>query len=1570
MRKNKHWRLVTILFPVLLLLGIVAVVTIPKGSLLKASEPDTHLVDILFEGEVVSKPIETEEKSAEFEMQAKEDGIYQIPYAENKLPVTYVTKDNAIPYYEVDADEFQLDGDNVTLLQISLPAATHEITDESESPIAETESSQGEEPVVNEPTLTSEITEEPGTDSPNIETHTESGIYKVKDTTDPSKGLLYLKLKTGDTVTLHADSLTVEDQTITLTDTKDGQRTQQLLKFKQPEKIEGTKSTGPPTIEDENKGNATKESSDSEKTAGKQQGQEGMNTKLEADILTDTTDTVQLKNPKLTIRTGEKNFDPDDAAGHDSSPTNDIVRTWDKVSYGYSFSVQSSNPAKTYKDIKYRVDATFKNSRQVVDGQVRDYAYFPEGTQTGNNAATTRDSSYSTIGTLANSSTIVDSVVNLQVLGATHNYVLTPEIKITVIEATDVDTGQVVPINATSGNLVTKPVRVSAKPNVKAEFSSAPSGYQEMSNMTGNESDNTIMQAVGMKFSVIPLDDKGIIRTGSLFEQLYGATYPKGEIEVNIDTSAVFKGSTNHNIIYGIDQKQPQITHYGLLTTGAAFLSKFTKTTEYNSTNFKEFNLYTPWTMPGSKDPSILKNNNENVFDSNSIQAENTSVSSMSYSVTNPAAIHNDNLVRFVSGTVKENINKTTFATVASMISIPYDYLLDKDGTLLTNFKTTTIKYEGETKTNNSSYSYQRGQTLPGAVMTFSPVSDIKGVKIGSNPAQSWTPAGDGAVYKNQKIWTTGIYDSQSVEMKYLTGITAWNTNSFQFDNSRKLGPYIPSTTTTGVVKNVYYGVKKDAKASPDLKVDFDNMDISYEWYKDYDEAITSGAIGAIKSIFEKTGLEASFKARTNIPLKAIGPENNQAQDNEGNSNIILSSIANQNKSMKNLYKYPTNAGLGNLYTPTQYNSNNVISKLHSPANVYGNTLLIVPFSARLTKQPIRTSYNSDELVQWKLTPQIEANDEDEVDFTIKDTLPKELTYVSGSTRYGTQEIEPSIKEETDGSTTLIWTIPYHKKNHPIKVLTFDTMVNGRKITYDATNTKNVTNKAVISAKNKDGLTDDTIEVLRSAEASTTITKVSTLFLAKSSSTSKIEIGTNDSSLSNGETNTTLKYSLYNKNEAKTPAMEPKIIDVLPNASDGRGTTFSGSYDLLSITATGDVKPKIYYTKQAMPSSTNPNDVDLSSGWSAYTGGRVTGVTAIYAAYDELGIGEETNLDISLVAKGQKVKDVLVNSAKLDNYNNSPVQSIFVKTTVIGRTLKGLAWYDDNLNGLKDGGEEITPNIPVKLYRTSQVNTSYKNELVKENLTGQKFIDASGNSLVKTDASGNYQFTNLPEGDYVAYFEISSEVTAKKFKVTKKDAAASSQAVGTSKVDLTTYKTDKYNTPTLDGGNFPDNEWKVENINLGLVRPGKIRLFKYSEGTAIDADKNGKLSDAEKATGTPLAGAVFDIYKGDQEEKIGTATTKSDGTIEFDKLFPGDYTLVETKAPSGHELLKKPIKVTVTQGNQLIPLYLADNQKSDLPFTGGQGLFGLLLMIAGGVTTLGFVGILVYYRPRKTKGGR
>ncbi|MGM0112733.1 SpaH/EbpB family LPXTG-anchored major pilin [Enterococcus sp. DIV0187] len=68
-----------------------------------------------------------------------------------------------------------------------------------------------------------------------------------------------------------------------------------------------------------------------------------------------------------------------------------------------------------------------------------------------------------------------------------------------------------------------------------------------------------------------------------------------------------------------------------------------------------------------------------------------------------------------------------------------------------------------------------------------------------------------------------------------------------------------------------------------------------------------------------------------------------------------------------------------------------------------------------------------------------------------------------------------------------------------------------------------------------------------------------------------------------------------------------------------------------------------------------------------------------------------------------------------------------------------------------------------------------------------------------------------------------------------------------------------------------------------------------------------------------------------------------------------DYWVVETKAPSGYELIKDPQKVTVTldtASDAAVELTVINKKKTDLPFTGGAGTT-LMIVIALGAITIG-----------------
>lgn len=82
----------------------------------------------------------------------------------------------------------------------------------------------------------------------------------------------------------------------------------------------------------------------------------------------------------------------------------------------------------------------------------------------------------------------------------------------------------------------------------------------------------------------------------------------------------------------------------------------------------------------------------------------------------------------------------------------------------------------------------------------------------------------------------------------------------------------------------------------------------------------------------------------------------------------------------------------------------------------------------------------------------------------------------------------------------------------------------------------------------------------------------------------------------------------------------------------------------------------------------------------------------------------------------------------------------------------------------------------------------------------------------------------------------------------------------------------------------------------------------------------------KKDGNTPLPGAVFKLYTDDTcTTELKMATSGADGTVTFDKLFPGTYYMKEVQAPNGYVASNEVWTVDVTEGNETATLKDSSN---------------------------------------------
>ncbi|MGM0125934.1 hypothetical protein IGI37_003335 [Enterococcus sp. AZ194] len=1616
-------QIVTVLLPALLLLGIV--LTIPKGQILKADDSEQPFANVELNGKTVTmSDIFVQEETVKVELTGKETMLVQLPTSLDYELVQFDEAGQILPKIEKSQEEFN-----------RLITQQRAVEDEDQTTLESTRLSEAFDSSETSTSLARDL-EEPI-------------VYFV--TTEDGKKNTYLQLVKERSLHLQFRHKTEKTIAIHLSSVEEPGIKQNLFSFETNRSTRSTTSnvTDLSEISEEANSSMAKESESDGSAQTKESETLSTNTAeekvadntketpvsvyenaLEVETLptnktleelekanyegndslkkplylgkdelpslssketknTGVTSPVIVSNAKLSIRTGTDKFDDDNEEGHDMDEKNDIVRSFDRVNYSVSFSIQNTDQTTQYTKIRYRVISelsnavTIENEVPSVNAEIGNGSYLETDQKDGSQLSS------GVMESIIEDTGQVHVPVVVNVYGAKNQFEFTPTFKIELVDAVNKSTGETETFNeqyteVDFNSLEGKKVKVSARRSVGIKLVQGEQTDFQIYKAGAGNTDKVYDVGVVASLAPIPGRENGDLR---------GSTYPNGPITFTINQQVnAFKNGDKYDIA---TSEYPSINtrFYSITNTDreSANWSSIGGGNEFKDT-FNPSRLKSPLAAPNGVTKKIYTSQPTTdltkigVYDSGKISLTNGSYKD-TVTLSNYQGIRNP----YTYTTAGANYASEAFAS-AELIVNWYDKALSdlsankKWDYYQANLSVNKVSYDGYEDNNETEITFTGFGTKPGSWTSGPNFVHLEGYEPEGNKLSHSTNldigntgwannVGQPQMFQGQQIYAGGWNISSKVNPETQVQILEWNTKGFQYDTSR------PAYSQKGILdkENVKleYGIRKTGASSPGLRVHaVKETNAKYTWYSTSEAAMAKGKIAAVRFTYQAKGKNQSLW--NGVPVTVIGSPG--SKDSDGNNYILLSSAGAFDAKGNSIVASP-HAGTYLDYIPTVWNADGTVKTSHrvssgNPLNT-GTTAFIKPFGIQTVTEVEETLYKSTDIINIKVRGITTGNSSSSYSGSLTTTLPKGILYKDGTSKDSTGNplADPKCTLDDKGITTLTWTMTNFKLATGLEVNFQATSDFSQLMFKSSGETENLVVRTVgeMWLTSNSATRDTSLVEIRTSSDTFIETLVQQVIVNKTTDKPLIEVGETEATKT---IDNSITYKVKVTNGSIDALPDVRLLDVLPYNNDSRGTKFTGSYTVETITV-NDSNAKIMFNNLSISEKTNPNDI---KDWSIYNPETTPKETfknakAVLVSTESLAVGKTLELTIKIRPINQKAGEVLVNDAGMNSILNMPVRSQAVWTRVYGRELSGVAWYDDNHDGLigqlKNGlPEAYAKEIPVKLYRSSLVTTDYKNQLVTESLIGEPFVDSQGNSLVKTNTKGQYKFSNLPEGDYIAEFVVGDMVVQKKVQVTKKEVG--DDPTKNSKADPTTYKTDTYTQPLLKDLSSQmiqaDSIYHVPNLNIGLIRASQIRLFKYESGSAIDANQDGKLSDAEKASGTALAGAEFDIYRGNQEEKIGSGKTDSSGLLVFDFLFSGEYTLVETKAPVGYELVKHPISFTISEGNEVITLYQEDDKTMILPYTGGNRMLQLFLIGSGSLMICGLLGLAWVYRHPKKKG--
>ena len=513
-------------------------------------------------------------------------------------------------------------------------------------------------------------------------------------------------------------------------------------------------------------------------------------------------------------------------------------------------------------------------------------------------------------------------------------------------------------------------------------------------------------------------------------------------------------------------------------------------------------------------------------------------------------------------------------------------------------------------------------------------------------------------------------------------------------------------------------------------------------------------------------------------------------------------------------------------YVQTQYDENGqIITGTHYLNSTWGNTVLVVGADSNIDVQSIDSETGAEKItydlgrneneVTLQITPTLSELDPQTptnikgATVRIKQTLPKELTYIPGSSNYG-EPIE--VIENDDGTTTYIWDIYNCNVGEAIEPLVIKAEIDP-----DTINGTTLSVTSVIEP-DRDLIGLSSLE-FRTANTGIQIVNLSSHSLNKETTNRIIE--------SNGEI--TYRVTYQNKTDYSMPDFQ--LLDILPYNGDGRDSAYNGTYILKDVkvtqTAGGSTVSNdnlsLYTTTDVEARKITPKDegIGVSEIWNEKEiGSSIEEPVTVLALKGEIAPNTRVEMEITLKTSNNRPGDVYANSVTAQTSKDTEViTSTNVENTVVRRQIEGTIWYDTNENGLMDADEAKANRIEVELLKSD----------------GSKAVDYNGNEIsnILTNSNGEYTFTNLPIGEYIVEIHTDDQYTLTTANV------GTNREINSKFEETEEGEKQSYTITNLNGIQSP--EIIEANVNAGLVVKDAKIIVKYLEEDATpetDEDNN------------------------------------------------------------------------------------------------------------------------------------